>query len=480
MSVHHKMSRRRFLANTTGLTFAFALPACNRENLKSNAVGRERPLTAWVKIDVDNTITIMSPASELGQGSMTAIPMIFAEELDADWDRVRIEFSPAEDEIFKNPTWWAWDIMLTLGSSSVSGYYDSLRLFGSQARKVLLMAAADDWRVPIEELTTGPSVVKHSATARCLTYGEIVAFFEPPDRLPEVTESGLKNPDDFRIIGSDLPRYDIPFKVRGVPIYSIDTYVPDMVFAAIVRSPRRGGRPINISNRRALEKGRDILELVTLPDAVAVVARTYEAAFKAEKMLSVDWSPVPKLSAYSDVESLEEHAALARDLEMQGATLQEKGDANGAIRDAAKIYEAEYRSDYVYHAQLEPLNSVAHVKPDGRSVEIWAGTQAPTHCTRSVAEVLRIPVENVRLHRSYVGGAFGRRGAQDHDYVTDAVLLSREELRFPAPVSTRITTSKIYAGRFWIRILASALHRYGASAVRLTSLRQNHSSMKSP
>lgn len=443
MSTNSGLSRRDFLLGTGGLTFFLTFPG---GGLAKSMAEADTEFSAWINIGRDNLITIMSPAAELGQGSMTAVPMILAEELDADWDRVKIEFSPADDAIFKNPTSWVRGIMLTLGSSAVSGYFDTARLHGAQVRKTLRVMAAAHWQVPLAEVSTKPGMAVHDKTDRRLTYGEIVSLSKPPSPLPQVTEQELKPEAEFRIIGSDLPRYDIPDKVKGSPLYSIDVHLPGMLFAAVVHNPHRGAGPSTIRNSSQLKQLADIVDVVSLPEAVAVVATTIEAALEAEKLLDIEWQQVEKLATYSDRSGLLDHAQQVNNPEVKGMPLQQAGEINNAFATATKVYQAEYRSDYLYHAQLEPLNAVAHVTDNGKGVEVWAGTQAPTHCTRSVAALLKIPVEQVTLHRSYLGGAFGRRGAQDHDYVIDAVLLSK---RMKAPVKAIWSReADVKSGRF--------------------------------
>lgn len=424
------ISRRRFLQTSTGvcISFAFPLPVLGNRSSSDN----DQALTAWVSVNSDNQITILSPAAELGQGSMTAIPMIFAEEFDADWDNVHVEFSPADDALFHNPTPWVKGIMLTLGSSAVSGYYDAVRLYGAQARKILLMSVAKYWQVPLSELETEAGVVVHRATSRRLSYGDIIAKVELIDALPDIKEGDLKADEDFRIIGSDIPRYDLPAKVNGSALYSIDVDLPGMLFATVTHSPVKGGVPLKVINRKAIEKLPEILRVVKLPDGVAIVSQTYEAAYLAEKELKIKWSQVEKLKGYNDRQGLEDHLAMVRNSKLKGMPIQKIGNVSEAWKGAAKKYEAEFLSDYIYHAQLEPLNSVARLNADN-SVDVWAGTQAPTHCTRAVAAELGIDINKVNLHRTYLGGAFGRRGGQDHDYVIDAVQLSREMLK-PAKV----------------------------------------------
>lgn len=441
------LTRREVILGSAGITFCFPLPVNGFINPAiAQTADQDKSLSAWVRISVDSTVTIMSPASELGQGSMTAVPMMFAEELDVDWDQVAIEFSPADDEIFKNPWPYSFGVMMTLASTAVSGYHDSVRLYGAQARKILINAAADRWGVPATDLATEPSVVIHEKSGRRLSYGEIASFIEVPAQLPEISKMDLKSADQFHIMGKNIPRYDIPQKVTGGTIYSIDVNLPGMVYATVNRAPVRGASPVEVENESAIRALPNVIEVISLSDAVAVVARTYEAAFKAEKELEIKWSEVPKLAGYNQDKGLEDHMKAARDLNVKAKPLQKKGDISQALQQSAKVYEAEYRTEYHYHAQMEPLNSVAQVKDGGKSVDVWAGTQTPTHCTRSVAAALGIPVENVQLHRTMLGGAFGRRAAQDHDFVVDSVLLSQKVGKPVKVIWSRETDVK--AGRF--------------------------------
>lgn len=422
-------TRREFLFGSAGIAIGFSLNsyAADKGGIASatSSATDSATVSAWVKIQANNRITIMSPSSELGQGSMTSVPMMFAEEMDANWDDVDIEFSPSDDAIFHNPTDWVWGIILTLGSSSVSGYFDRVRQYGAQTRKMLMLAAAEKWGVELEELVTEPSVVLHKSSGRQLTYGEISAFMKKPEFMPEISEEELKKRDEFRIIGTSVPRCDIPAKVTGQPVYSIDANPPGMVFATVKRTPVRGAKPLEITNEHAISARKDILQIVTLDDAVAIVASTYEAAYRADALLDVRWSQTKfeNLLDYDQQKGFDSHRKAVRDLSKSGAPWQNQGDAEAAIAKAAKVYEAEYSSGYLYHAQLEPLNSVAQF--NGDELEVWAGTQAPTHLLRSLESEMGIPATKVRLHRSHMGGAFGRRGAQDHDYVLDSVRLSK-------------------------------------------------------
>jgi isoquinoline 1-oxidoreductase beta subunit len=424
------LKRREFIvgAGVSGLGLVFGLdlnPAfgASREADKGGiAAGVNMP---WVRIAPDGSIAIMAPATEMGQGTMTALAVIFAEELDADWNKVAIEFSPSDDSVYGSPLSFFFGMMITAASTAVMAYYKNLRLYGAQARRVLLDAAAARLNVPVAELTTEPSVVVHAKSGQRLSYGEIAGFATLPEKLPTVSEKDLKDPSQFRLIGHEIPRVDVPSKADGSATYSIDIRLPRMAYATVVRAPVLGAKPISV-NDAEVSKMRDVLKVIQLlPDRVAIAARTYEAALAAERALKITWSKIAQSEFDSD-RAMEEQAAIARDLSKPGTVVQNMGDAVTALSGAAKVYKAEYRTEFVTHAQLEPLNSVSWVKDGGKSVEMWAGSQAPTHLMRSVAEALGIAPEKVTLHRTYLGGGFGRRSAKDHDWAVDSALVSKE------------------------------------------------------
>jgi isoquinoline 1-oxidoreductase beta subunit len=424
------MKRREFLVGVgvsgLGLVFGLdlkpAIGAATEDGKNGTGAGVKLP---WVRIAPDGAITIMAPAAEMGQGTMTALAVIFGEELDADWKKVSVEFSPSDDSIYGSPLSFFFGMMITAASTAVMAYYKNMRLYGAQARRVLLDIAATHLNVPVSELTTEPSVVVHAKSGQRLSYGEIASLGTLPEILPALSEKDLKDPSEFRLIGHEVPRIDIPRKTDGSATYSIDVQVPNMVYATVVRAPVLGATPISV-NDAEVSKMRDVLKVMQLPpDRVAVAARTYEAALAAERALKITWNKIEQSEFDSD-RAMDEQSAIARDLGKAGVQVQNIGDVVAALGGAAKVYKSEYRTEFVYHAQLEPLNSVSWVKDGGKSVEVWAGSQAPTHLTRSVAEALRIAPENVLLHRTYLGGGFGRRSAKDHDWAVDSALVSKE------------------------------------------------------
>src|ERR1700680_3077613 len=272
--VHNsEVTRRGLMVGAAGLTFAVAsgLRFAGAQTARGTSVA----ISPWVTISTDDTVAIMSPAAEMGQGSLTSLPLILAEELDADWPKVRVIVAPPNDELYKNP---AFGYMYTAGSNAVTAYFKDLRRFGAQVRKVLLANAATHWNVPVAELTTGPNVVIHEKSGRRLSYGAIAAFAEVPATAPEVAESEFKKPDQFRLIGKAGMRLELPQKVNGTAQYAIDVQVPGMLYGAILRAPVEGAAPDKIDDAKA-KSIAGVKQIVPLPYGVGVIADTPWAAF---------------------------------------------------------------------------------------------------------------------------------------------------------------------------------------------------------
>jgi isoquinoline 1-oxidoreductase beta subunit len=438
------LSRRQVMVGAAGLSFAVALG--RRAGAATPAAERTgKALSPWVSIAPDGTITIMSAATEMGQGSMTSLPLIIAEELDADWSRVRIVPAPPIDAVYGNPGFQG--MMYTAGSNAVTSYYRPLRTFGAQVRAVLIANAAKKLGVPIEELTTEPSVVMHAKSGRRLTYGDIAAFAEVPDKAPEIKPEQLKKPGEFRLITKDVMRVELPSKVNGSAIYSIDVQVPGMLYATVLRAPVEGSVPDRIDDAKAREiKG--VVKVVRMPYGIGVLAETPWAAFEAREALtrSVTWSRTGTAWGFDSDQGMERFAADARNPQRGATEWSRVGDLRGEMPKAASTMEAEYRCDYAYHAQMEPLNAVASVSPAGDAVEIWAGTQSQSIACEAPAKLLGIPRDRVKLHDLLMGGGFGRRGNRDVDFIIDAVMLSKEAGR---PVKVMWTREDdVHNGRF--------------------------------
>ena len=263
------LSRRQVMVGAAGLTFAIAAP----NSLKATALSGEGPRSAmnpWISIATDGTITIMSAATEMGQGSMTSLPLIIAEELDADWAKVKVVPAPVNEKIYGNPGFGG--MMYTAGSNAVTSYYRPLRVIGAQVRRVLLDNTARKWGVPVEELTTEPSVVVHAKSGRKMSYGDIAAIAEVPAKAPEIKPDQLKKTAAFRLIGKDVMRVELPTKVNGTATYGIDVQVPGMLYGTVLRAPVEGSVPNRIDDARA-KAVPGVTAVVRLPHGVGVVAQ---------------------------------------------------------------------------------------------------------------------------------------------------------------------------------------------------------------
>ena len=438
-----QMNRRQVMIGAVGMSFAFVAGRADAAVLASETTGKS--LSPWISIANDGTITIMSAATEMGQGSWTSLPLIVAEELDADWDKVRIVTAPPLDHIYGNPGFGG--MMYTAGSNAVRSYYMPLRIAGAQVRRVLLDNAARKWGVPVEELTTKPNAVVHAKSGRKLGYGEIAAFAEVPAKAPEIKPEQLKKPADFRLIGKDVMRVELPLKVNGSATYGIDVQVPGMMYGTVLRAPVEGSVPDKIDDAKA-KAVPGVTAVIRLPHGVGVVAQTAWAAFAARQALidTVTWSRTGLAWGFDSDKAVDTFAADAHNLARPSRDWSSQGNARAAFQNAASVIDAEYRCDYAYHAQMEPLNAVASVAPDGGSVEIWAGTQSQTTATEAPAKLLGISRDKVKLHDLLMGGGFGRRGNRDVDFIIDAVMLSKEIKR---PVKVMWTREDdVHNGRF--------------------------------
>lgn len=408
-----KVSRRAFMGGSAGLVFGIAV------GLPKTAEAQPAPgrLNAYVSIAPDGTITIQQPVAEMGQGISTGLPLIVAEELDADWSKVKVEQSPV-DPAYHHPIFKA---QYVVASISTLGYWTPMRMAGAQARRVLVDAAASKWGVPAAECVTEPSTVVHQSSGRKMSYGEIASFATPPATPPAIDASkDLKKPGDYRLLGKGIPRVDVPAKTTGAAKYGIDARVPGMAYATFVRPPIRGSAPSG-ANTHELRKMPGITHVVLLDHGVAIVGETYAAVNKARKQLKVTWRGGLPGEAINTDKDLETYLGDGRDPKRVGVEWKSKGDPAKAMTGAARSVSREYLSDHVYHAQMEPMNSTAHVRRDG--VDIWVGTQAPTRTQLDVAQALGTTPDKVTVHQQYLGGGFGRRATVEAS--VDAALISK-------------------------------------------------------
>jgi isoquinoline 1-oxidoreductase subunit beta len=421
-----ELSRRQVLAGIGGLAFYVTMSANGlRLSSATAATDNAQKITPWVRIAPNGAITILTAGAEMGQGSMTALPLIVAEEMDADWSKVTLEWAPADVEVYGYRAGGGRSMSIT-GSRAVQGYFADLRNVGAQVRKVLLINAAEKWGVDPASLKTEPSVVVNPANGQRLSYGEIAAFGKIPEQLPTVDKSELKPKAQFRLIGKTIPRYDIPAKVNGSAQYAIDVRLPDMVYATTLHSPVQEGAPESW-NEAAVKAMPGVIGSVKLEKGVAVVAETFEQAMAARDALKVVWTKSKAAGFNSERALLEDYAKVHADPAAKRTPVDTKGDANASFASAAKLYKAEYRSDYGYHAQMEPLNAVARFNEAGDRVEIWDGTQAPDRCRADVAKTLGFKLDQVTVNQCYMGGGFGRRSLSD--YTSEAALVARATRR---------------------------------------------------
>jgi isoquinoline 1-oxidoreductase beta subunit len=413
-----RLSRRSFLASAGALSVAVAFGGSECAEAGDAGTRGALDANAWVTIGADGTITILSAPAEMGQGIMTGLPVCLAEELDADWSRVRVRQSPGLPRLYGNPMLRME--MSTHGDYSVQGYFEKMRLVGAQTRKVLLLNAARILAVDAKSLATEPGIVVHAPSGRRLGYGEIAAQARLPDPLPEVTTADLKPASQWRLIGRSVPRVDLPSKVDGSAVYGIDVQQPGMLYAAVAYPPVPHERPVTVDDAPARAVA-GVVEVVRLPNGVGVIAVSVEAALQAKDRLAVEWSTDSRARGYDSRKIVGEYAAIAADTGRQGVTMTARGDVAAALGGASRVVSRDYFCDHVAHAQMEPLNATARV--DGDRIEVWASTQSPSMVLPAVAEALGTTEDKVTLHSTLLGGAFGRT-SEDPDAIREAVLLA--------------------------------------------------------
>jgi isoquinoline 1-oxidoreductase beta subunit len=412
MSAARRLTRRALLKGGVvlgaGLVVGFALP---RRVRRAGAQGASvfAP-NQWLRIDADGLVTIVNSVPEMGQGTSTAMVMIVADELDADLARVRVEQAPADPARYANPVTGAQSYG---GSRGIRDHLEMWRKAGAAAREMLKQAAAQEWGEPVESVETELGAVVHTPTGRRLSYGRLV---EKARQLPVPQNPTLKTPEQFRYIGKDVERLDIPAKVSGQAVFGLDVQVPDMLVATIQKCPVFGGtvRSFDASLASAV---RGVRHVVQVSSGVAVVADTFWAARKGRQALRVTWNEGP-LAQLTSAQISREYASLAR---QPGRVARSEGDVAKALAAAGRTLEAVYQVPYLHHATMEPMNCTAHVTADACTV--WAPTQNPGGSQAIAAKLTGLPVEQVSVHTTLLGGGFGRRG--EVDFVIDAVETSK-------------------------------------------------------
>jgi isoquinoline 1-oxidoreductase beta subunit len=416
-------SRRSFLLGSAGLTVAVLSGGVLKHTTALASTDHQlKQATAWVRISTDGTVVISIGSTEMGQGIGTAQPIILAEELDADWSRVKVKTETHDGRTYGNPRFGG--IFYTAGSNAMESYYDTLRKAGATARRILVYTAANVWGVAPQSVDTRNGVVIHPASGRQMSYGDVVRHELVAD-VPEVTPNEFRAPSDYRLVGHEVGRLDVPAKSRGAEVYTIDVHTPGLTYAAVLRAPVEGESPVSIDDKDA-SSTPGVVGVVTLPEGVAVVAERWETATSARNLLKVVWSRTSPMRNASSDAALKQDLLAVKDLSKSGITFHEKKGDPVSPPTGASILEASYATEPVYHAQMEPLTAVASVDADGKGAEIWFGTQSQTLALVTAASVLGTTPDRIRFNWLTMGGGFGRRTYFARELLRDALILSRE------------------------------------------------------
>jgi isoquinoline 1-oxidoreductase beta subunit len=420
MATASVVNRRDFLKKTgaggAALVIGFYLPAiAHAQETQQQEKKPPNPLNAWVRITPDNHVTLILEKSEMGQGVMTALPMILAEELSLDWKKVKIEQAPTDPKIYNHGTG---------GSGSVAGSWLPLRRAGAAAREMLVAAAAQRWSVNANTCVAKDGGVLHGARKNFLTYGELV---EDASKLPvpNFNTVPLKNSDDFTIVGHDARRVEAHSKTNGAAKFGIDSRMPGMLYAVIARCPVFGGKAskFDATKTKAVPGVRDVIQIEPVAQGaftaggVVVLADNSWAAMQGRKALDITWDDGPNAEESSDSlrKQFTDHAA------KPGKVVRNDGDADAALSAAAKKVEGVYEFPFAPHACMEPMNCTVHITADG--AEAWVPTQAPQWAQGVIAGVSKLPPEKVIVHTTLMGGGFGRR--YQADFVMEAAQVAK-------------------------------------------------------
>ncbi len=406
-----EMPRRDFLKLTVtacgGLLIGFHLPVLGQEAAASKTFAPN----AFVRIGRDEWVTVIVNHSEMGQGIFTALPAILADELDADWTKVRFEPAPV-DPVYNHP---AFGIQMTGGSTSTWASFDQFRKAGAAARAMLIMAAAQQWGVDSASCRTQNGKVIHGASDRSLSYGQLsdkAAGLTPPKQVV------LKDPKDYKLIGKPLKRLDAPEKTNGKATFGIDVQTPEMLVAVVARSPVFGGKVVKFDATEAMKVSR-VRKVAQVPSGVAVIAEGFWPAKLGRDKLNITWDE-GSMADFSTEAQRKQYAEMAG---QPGIIARQQGDAASALGSAAKKIKASYEAPYLSHAMMEPLNCTVDLRAD--HCEIWTGTQFQTVDRAAAAEVAGLKPEQVEIHTTFLGGGFGRRACPASDFVREAVHVAK-------------------------------------------------------
>ncbi|WP_441243100.1 molybdopterin cofactor-binding domain-containing protein [Tardiphaga sp. 768_D3_N2_1] len=408
------LSRRNLLAGAFagGFMLAFHLPvrAANEPTQPADTTEGKFAPNAFIRIDTSGKTTLVMPQVEMGQGIYTAIAMILAEELDADYAQITLQHAPPSDKLYGNPI---FIIQATGGSTSVRAFWKPLRNAGATARAMLVQAAAEQWQVEPASCTASNGQVMHAASGRKLSYGELC---DAASKLTPPKDVALKDPKDFSVIGKPLKRFDTPDKVNGKTIYGIDAMLPGMTFATLAQCPVFGGKVAKVDDRAA-KKIPGVRQIVVLDDLVAVVGDHMWAAKSGLEALDITWDEGPN----AKISSKDIWAHLRAASETDGVIAKSVGDIAKGLATGERI-DASYEMPFLAHATMEPLNCTVHFKGD--SCEVWTGTQIMSRVQSEAAKAAGLPVDKVTVNQHMIGGGFGRR--LEPDMVVAAVRIAKQ------------------------------------------------------
>ncbi len=411
------MNRRSFLrasaTGAAGLWVGFYLP----DQSALAAPSTPLKLNAFVHVGTDDMVTLFIHKAEMGQGTMTSLSQLLAEELECDWKKIRTEFAPVDKEF--------GPFQGVVGSASIRSSWESLRRSGAIAREMLVQAAAQKWGVDQSQCRAENSNVVNSATNARVSFGSLA---EAASKLSAPQSPKLKDPKQFHLIGKSIPRRDTPEKVDGQAVFGIDVRLPGMLYAVLARCPVFGGTVASFDAAKA-KSVAGVKDVVQISNGVAVIATNTWSAMQGRKLLQIQWDEGKNAS----VNSAGISKLMADRAGQPGAIARKEGDAEAGLASAAKNIEAVYEVPFLAHAAMEPLNCVAHVRPDG--CDVWASTQMQTMARDTAVKVTGLKPEQVKVHTMLLGGGFGRRGGVD--FIREGVEVAKQ-----ASVPVKLTWSR--------------------------------------
>ncbi|MGB7282523.1 MAG: xanthine dehydrogenase family protein molybdopterin-binding subunit [Candidatus Acidiferrum sp.] len=415
MSARTVVGRREFIKTGAAIGGGFLVslyaPLPDGPSSALGAEEKQYALNAFIRIGTDESVTVISAHSEMGQGIYTSLPMLLNEELEANWSNIRVEAAPV-DKVYNHPL---FGVQMTGGSTTSPAEWKRYREMGAIARVMLVQAAAAKWGVAAESCHVEKGVVLHAATGKRATYGSLAdaaAQLTPPTNVP------LKSPNSFTLIGKSTHRLDTPSKVNGTAQFGLDVKLPGMLTAVVARPPVFGGKVARLDATEAL-KIPGVKAVEQIPSGVAVIAERFWPAKLGREKLLIDWDLGPNQNLSTE-KMLHDFAETAL---KPGAIAKKTGDPDAALKTAAKTINAEYDVPYLAHACMEPLNCVVDLRAD--SCEIWTGSQFETVDRANAAQVVGLPPEKVQLHTTLLGGGFGRRANPASDFVIEAAHVAK-------------------------------------------------------